>query len=1820
MIPILIADFSGSIPYLVQNFLTFWIIWAIIMAIFGLLWAWLRHCRPFKTRLEDCQRGYDKLEAEHKAQLDRTAQLRSRLIDTAHEERYQALELRLNDTVRTKDRELDDFNVRFNSLQGDLGSRDEELAALRLSTEKDQEDLGKFRLDLEKRDSELEGLRLNLGNLEKDVSGRDKELNELRSNLASRDKDLEGLRLKLTNLEKEKHDESSKFDGLISGLRSSLTEKDDEVSNLGLRIGGFEKDLGDRDGELNELRGKLGDRDKELSNLKGKLGTVDGEIGDLKGQLSERDDELGQLKARLSDRETEIESLRAQLGEIDSLKGQLSDRDGELNDLRAKLDSASGDLDGVRGEYDEFKLRFADIEGNLGARDEELGNLKLSLGEKDTELDGLREQLGELHVLRGDIGARDEELGSLKLSLGEKDSELDGLRGQVGELDELRGNLGARDEELGSLKLSLGEKDTELDELRGQVGELDELRGNLGARDEELGSLKLSLGEKDTELDGLREQIVELDELRESLSGRDDELNHLKVKFADAQEQISKREDELVELRTHLEGAHSTVEEKDGELDKLRGELDQAAASKEEALGDLNLRINELMGIRGDLESERGELQKQLESTQTAVTGKQESIDLLDGRVAELEGLLGDRDNELNDLRSQVEGANAGLDGKVAELATLTASFAALESQKKDSEDSINSLRLEIDGARNEGVERASALQAELDGLKADIQAREEELAKAHSLNADRERTVGEQNGQILELEDKLSIADKKLADLDKISAELQDLESERNGLKGQVKDLETQIGGANTKVGDLEGKIELAATQLRDTRSDADAAAGEAKDLRARLEAARAERENATQSVTKLEASLKDTNGKLSAAQDKASASADDLKGLKAQLAALQKERVGVDKQLSLLNGKLGDANAALGDAQSTSKASAAEIKDLRAQLAALQKQRDGLAGDADKLAQTQADLTETRNIAKKSESEILALKKQLARAQTDADKAKEMAAKAAAAPKAKPAPEPKAKPAPKKLAAKVPAKKGETVDPKLGLLYTERPKSVDDLKKISGVASVLEKRLNGFGVYRFKQIADWEQSNVDEFSERIGFKGRVERDRWIPQCRRLYDAKYLTKIDPKLGLIYTKKPSEVNDLAEIGPITAEQADALNKAGIYRYDQIAEWDSKQWAAWKAKLKLPANAKYEDWVLGARVLSEQAKGNTRFKVPEGSSYDPQLGFVYKRKPKTQDDLKEISGVGTVLENKLHDDGVYRFEQVANWNQSQVDAFNDRLSFKGRIERDQWIMQARRLHEGATLRKKDAQLGVVYTEEPTDSDDLTTIRGVDHKIEGGLNGIGVYQYDQVAGWNDKTAEAVGMRLGLPAGANPAAWSNDAATSYDAKYSTAVDDELGTVYSRRPSQVDDLKEIKGIANVLEGRLHDFGVYRFDQIANWEPSHVKAFSERIGFKDRVERDEWISQAQRLHEWKYLTTRDPKFGMLFLSKPGSVDKLTAMDGIDAGLEKELNKAGVYRFEQIAAWDSKQWAAWTKKIGFKGNYDDWLLNARLQHEAKFGNGKFVVIEGAKYDSRHGFYFDKKPAEIDDLKEISGVANVLEKELHKSGVYRFQQIAQWSDHQASEFGDDLSFPGRVQRDQWVLQARRLHEWKYLTEQDTEFGVIYSEAPTHPDELSRIKGLTPAHEAKLNSAGIYTFDQFSGWDDATAANVAKRTGVKEGVVAGWRTAAIDEYDLKYNATIDESLGLLFVRRPTRVDDLKRIYGVAGILEKEMHDFGVYWFSQVSNWSPTVVEEFCQRLTFKDRVYRDNWIGQCTVLKDADPSYVSKKPKPAKKAKK
>jgi len=65
----------------------------------------------------------------------------------------------------------------------------------------------------------------------------------------------------------------------------------------------------------------------------------------------------------------------------------------------------------------------------------------------------------------------------------------------------------------------------------------------------------------------------------------------------------------------------------------------------------------------------------------------------------------------------------------------------------------------------------------------------------------------------------------------------------------------------------------------------------------------------------------------------------------------------------------------------------------------------------------------------------------------------------------------------------------------------------------------------------------------------------------------------------------------------------------------------------------------------------------------------------------------KDDLKKISGVGPSLEKKLNAMGIKTYRQIATWKAADIKKADEKLNFKGRIQREGWVKQAKVLASG-----------------------------------------------------------------------------------------------------------------------------------------------------------------------------------------------------------------------------------------------------------------------------------------------------------------------------------------------------------------------------------------------------------------------------------------------------------------------------------------------------------------------------------------------------
>jgi predicted flap endonuclease-1-like 5' DNA nuclease len=86
-----------------------------------------------------------------------------------------------------------------------------------------------------------------------------------------------------------------------------------------------------------------------------------------------------------------------------------------------------------------------------------------------------------------------------------------------------------------------------------------------------------------------------------------------------------------------------------------------------------------------------------------------------------------------------------------------------------------------------------------------------------------------------------------------------------------------------------------------------------------------------------------------------------------------------------------------------------------------------------------------------------------------------------------------------------------------------------------------------------------------------------------------------------------------------------------------------------------------------------------------------------------------------------------------------------------------------------------------------------------------------------------------------------------------TKSEEEYKNLLLDVIGTATE---ADKDDIKRIKGIGKVFEGKLNSIGIYTFSQISKLNESSITAVEALTRFPGRVTREDWIGQAKTLSE----------------------------------------------------------------------------------------------------------------------------------------------------------------------------------------------------------------------------------------------------------------------------------------------------------------------------------------------------------------------------
>jgi predicted flap endonuclease-1-like 5' DNA nuclease len=397
--------------------------------------------------------------------------------------------------------------------------------------------------------------------------------------------------------------------------------------------------------------------------------------------------------------------------------------------------------------------------------------------------------------------------------------------------------------------------------------------------------------------------------------------------------------------------------------------------------------------------------------------------------------------------------------------------------------------------------------------------------------------------------------------------------------------------------------------------------------------------------------------------------------------------------------------------------------------------------------------------------------------------------------------------------------------------------------------------------------------------------------------------------------------------------------------------------------------------------------------------------------------------------------------------------------------------------------------------------------------------------------------------------------------------------------------------DLKRIALIDAALEAKLNKQGVARYDQIAAWLKPDIRRFSEQLGLKDRISRENWIEQAQVLAkggETQYSRRRARGEAAIASPTPDEGERRTMAPAVPsprpstrgaAAVAAEIATAAVARAPAAPSPPASPASPQPPPVA--------TIPANVAERAAFAIERrpeppAPQVAGVSGEPAAGAMPATPPPAVpirptvpparDNLRRISHIDAGAEQLLVAEGVTRYSNIAQWTPADVTRFDRLVGGGSRVQRENWVEQAQILSRGG-----DTAFSRGFDRGSGNgaasPSAPAPDSGIIESAVAPPPKPDLSSLRSLRGQDRAE----------EPGPEAALAAASQDKV----------------IRAPAG-NDLKRIRGIGVLIEKKLNSMGVASYEQIANWTAQDIDRVSQQLDFKGRIERENWVEQARIL--------------------
>ena len=457
----------------------------------------------------------------------------------------------------------------------------------------------------------------------------------------------------------------------------------------------------------------------------------------------------------------------------------------------------------------------------------------------------------------------------------------------------------------------------------------------------------------------------------------------------------------------------------------------------------------------------------------------------------------------------------------------------------------------------------------------------------------------------------------------------------------------------------------------------------------------------------------------------------------------------------------------------------------------------------------------------------------------------------------------------------------KGEDVvaDEDLGVLYKTPPDQPDELTTVEGIDEACSDALKGAGIYTFRQLAHLGDAAPAKLAEKHPCLAGVDWAAAKASARKLKEHPFRDAVSKTTETLKKTAASVVEEAKEAAGKVAETVSDSEKrsAAVEKArDELHEvTDSVKHTAHKAAdtAREAIAKKTDDLKDGAAKVMEEAKEKASLIAETVSDPEKREAMMEKSREELHELTDSFKQAAAKASTAAHETVEHLQERAERFKQDWVEEQLEKKPMTedareklvtGRppeAEGETLSVSTRARHLGDNIEARvygdkaetHEEAGFRYRQAPLDADDLTKLPGLEQGHASFLNALGIYKIRQLAKWTD------------------------------------------TNIHRIASEEPLLKE------------HDLRLWRAE-------ARVKA--PRSGFINAWNRISDTARSTVRYYFKSIPKRFQgeevemsPYGAVYTIPPPNRDPLERITGISPEVATQLNRIGIYRFEQIAGW-----------------------------------------------------------------------------------------------------------------------------------------------------------------------------------------------------------------------------------------------------------------------------------------------------------------------